>query len=73
MCSMKIPVLALILFGLSVLLGGCERRSDADLMVLHVWAHAGQEAERQVLQAQLERYNQQSDKTQLKLTFHPRT
>jgi len=40
-------------------------------MVLQVWAHAGQQAERQVLQAQLERFNQQSDKTQLKLTFIP--
>ena len=40
-------------------------------MVLHVWAHAGQQAERRVLQAQLERFNQQSDETQLKLTFIP--
>jgi multiple sugar transport system substrate-binding protein len=59
------------LLGISALLGGCERQSETDLMVLHVWAHAGQEAERQVLQAQLERFNQQSDKTQLKLTFIP--
>lgn len=72
MCLKKIPVLALSgLLGVFVLLGGCDRQSDADLTVLHVWAHAGQEAERQVLQAQLERYNQQSDNAQLKLTFIP--
>jgi len=72
MCFRKIQVLALLgLLGVSVLLGGCDRQSDTDLVVLQVWAHAGQEAERQVLQAQLERYNQQSDNAQLKLTFIP--
>jgi multiple sugar transport system substrate-binding protein len=68
--KLPIPVLSGLL-GILVLLGGCDRHSGTDQMVLHVWAHAGQEAERQVLQAQLERYNQQSGKIQLKLTFIP--
>ncbi|MEN8763369.1 MAG: extracellular solute-binding protein [Thiogranum sp.] len=68
----KFPILALSFsLGIFALLGGCDRNSESDPMVLHVWAHAGQEAERQVLQSQLDRYNQQSDKIQLKLTFIP--
>ena len=59
------------IFGIFLLLSGCERQSETDLPVLHVWAHAGQEAERRVLQAQLERFNQNSDDTRLKLTFIP--
>ena len=68
----KLPILVLSgWLGIFPWLSGCDRNSEADLMVLHVWAHAGQEAERQVLQAQIERYNLQSDKIQLKLTFIP--
>ncbi len=70
-CLVRIPVLGLILLGFSILLGGCERRSETDAPVLHVWAHAGQEAERQVLQDQIERFNQQSENTQLELTLIP--
>jgi multiple sugar transport system substrate-binding protein len=71
-CVTGLPILAVSgLLGLSVLLGGCDRHSGAEQAVLHVWAHAGQEAERRVLQAQLERFNQQSGETQLKLTFIP--
>ena len=71
MCLRKLQILVLAgLLGLFAWLAGCET-PPADLLVLQVWAHAGQEAERQVLRAQLQRFNQQSDKTQLKLTFIP--
>jgi multiple sugar transport system substrate-binding protein len=67
-----VPALALTgLLGVSISLGGCGQPSTNDLELLQVWAHAGQEAERQALQAQVARFNQQSEDTQVKLTLIP--
>lgn len=59
------------LFLTFLLLGGglgCERQTkdqqeSAVPNTLSVWAHAGQEAERKVLQTQIARFNQQSSIT----------
>jgi len=48
-----------------------EKPSDAGAITLQVWAHAGQETERRVLQAQVVRYNYQSPNTKIELTFFP--
>lgn len=66
-------VLALLLLGCGL---GCERQAKDQEehtapISLSIWAHAGQEAERKVLQAQVARFNQQSQTTQVELTFIP--
>jgi multiple sugar transport system substrate-binding protein len=66
--------LALLLLGCG--LSGCDRgakdqEKHAASISLSIWAHAGQEAERKVLQAQIARFNQQTKTTQVKLTFIP--
>jgi multiple sugar transport system substrate-binding protein len=65
-------ILALSLIGL----GACdpnteEQASGSGTMRLQVWAHAGQQAERDVLQSQVERFDQQSDEVDVQLTFIP--
>lgn len=57
----------------AVVFSGCDQKSveQTNVNAIHVWAHAGQEAERQVLQAQVKRFNQQSPTTKIKLTFIP--
>ena len=65
--------LALIL---TPMLSGCDRNGteNADQtgsVVLQVWAHAGQQAERRVLKSQIERFNQQHEKVNVELTFIP--
>ena len=60
----------------SVLLAACDKQPGtetvkSDGVRLEVWSHAGQEAERRVLQSQVERFNQQSTKTKINLTFIP--
>jgi len=55
----------------AALLGGCDQPSDTEQSVLHVWAHAGQEAERRVLQQQVARFNAQSGEAQVELTLIP--
>ncbi|MEJ2181533.1 MAG: extracellular solute-binding protein [Gammaproteobacteria bacterium] len=61
---------------LSLLLIACDKQRsdesiDSDVIRLQVWAHAGQEEERNVLQSQVERFNQQSAKIKINLTFIP--
>ncbi len=68
--KLKIPLLSVAL-GFAVLLLGCQQPTDAGPEVLEVWAHAGQEAERRTLRAQLARFNQQAGETQLNLTLIP--
>ena len=59
------------------LLVSCDRNNGQgeeahkDETTIHVWAHAGQAAERQVLTTQVEQFNQQKDKINIKLTFIP--
>lgn len=54
---------------------GCTQNSNekipAGIKVLTVWAHAGQAAERQVLQSQVTRFNQQNPDIDITLTFIP--
>ena len=66
---------------LMCLMIGCDQNSSQsslqeadgkpDVMTLHVWAHAGQAAERQVLKSQVVRFNQQAAGINIKLTFIP--
>ena len=68
-------------FALFVLLAaGCEHKSrestkglesQSGALTLQVWAHAGQAAEREVLQSQVAQFNQQSTNIDVKLTFIP--
>lgn len=58
------------------LLPGCERQNKdkkipSGKIQLAVWAHAGQEMERVVLQDQVARFNQQSQTVTINLTFIP--
>ena len=54
---------------------GCNQYANkitpAGIMVLQAWAHAGQAAERQVLQSQVTRFNQQSACIDINLIFIP--
>ena len=74
----KYPFLYYLLLALLVFGGGagCERQAEEEpepssTISLSIWAHAGQESERKVLQAQVARFNQHSKTTQVKLTFIP--
>ena len=71
----KLLLLKFALF-LLVLPAACDKQANdkavkTDVIQLQVWAHAGQEAERRVLQSQVERFNQQSLKVNIHLTFIP--
>jgi len=73
--NQRLPGLIFALF-LPAMLIACDKQpSDeavkSDVVRLQVWAHAGQEAERRVLQSQVERFNQQSTKINISLTFIP--
>lgn len=66
-------ILAVLLLGGII---GCEsqKQEKPDLSTttqLTIWAHAGQESERKVLQDQVARFNKQSKTTRVKLTFIP--
>jgi multiple sugar transport system substrate-binding protein len=50
---------------------GTENANQTGAVILQVWAHAGQQAERKVLQFQIERFNQQSKNVNTRLTFIP--
>jgi len=56
-------------------INACDRQTEqtqtGGAKTLRVWAHAGQEAERRVLQAQVTRYNNQSPESKLELVFIP--
>ena len=79
--SSKMPALNRTLLVLnfilpSLLLIACDKQRgdesiNSDVVRLQVWAHAGQEEERRVLQSQVERYNQQAAKIKINLTFIP--
>ncbi|MES9993824.1 MAG: extracellular solute-binding protein [Candidatus Thiodiazotropha sp.] len=58
---------------LITILSGCGKgtESTADLNLLRVWAHAGQESERTVLQQQFARFNQAHPDTRVELTLIP--
>lgn len=61
---------------LIIILSGCESPKDRDMTVtentkLQVWAHAGQEAERIILQQQIARFNHQNPEIEIDLTFVP--
>ena len=69
-------VIKYICASLAILIfAGCTQNSNetipAGIKVLAVWAHAGQAAERQVLQSQVARFNQQNPDIELTLTFIP--
>jgi len=66
----------LLILILMLMLAGCDRdRSDHSgpegAVTLKVWAHAGQQAEREVLQSQVARFDQRSDEIDVELTFIP--
>ncbi len=58
---------------LVTLLGGCTKAPDSapDGVMLRIWAHAGQESERKVLQEQVERFNQNHPDLEVRLTLIP--
>jgi multiple sugar transport system substrate-binding protein len=63
-----------LFISLLALVSGCSEQQDDqvdDLSVLKVWAHAGQESERQVLVQQVSRFNDSQDDTWVQLTFIP--
>ena len=69
-----IPLFMLLLYGCDQHPGKKvpdEAESTLDVHTVSVWAHAGQAAERRVLQSQVERFNRESVNTQVKLTFIP--
>lgn len=73
--NQRLPGLIFFLF-LPALLIACDKQPGeesvkSDDVRLQAWAHAGQEAERRVLQSQVERFNQQSTKIKINLTFIP--
>lgn len=65
----KTPLLTL-LAPLLLSLGGCGRSADGK-GALRVWAHAGQEAERQTIQEQVNRFNTSQKQITVQLTFIP--
>jgi multiple sugar transport system substrate-binding protein len=69
----NIVTLLSIGFSLTILLNGCSKGTDssADSTLLNVWAHAGQESERTVLQQQVVRFNQNHPETKVQLTLIP--
>jgi multiple sugar transport system substrate-binding protein len=63
-----------LFISLLALVAGCSEPQDDqtdDLSVLKVWAHAGQESERQVLVQQVSRFNDSQADTWVQLTFIP--
>lgn len=62
--------IALLCSVLSIALIACGTGGGNDRS-LNVWAHAGQEAERQTIAAQVERFNQSQDEIEVSLTFIP--
>ncbi len=60
-----------ILAPLLLCLSSCSGSSVTRPGVLRVWAHAGQAAERQVLEQQIKRFNGSQQTTKVELTFVP--
>jgi multiple sugar transport system substrate-binding protein len=64
--------LALLLLLTSLFSSGCGRQApESAALVLEVWAHAGQERERQTLESQVARFNQTHTDLQVDLTLIP--
>lgn len=63
------------LLGLAFILGGCSDSSVPRVgertLVLHAWAHAGQAAERKVIQDQVTRFNQINSDVEVELSLIP--
>lgn len=68
--TIKIPYWLKVLTPLLLGLNGCGGSVDGK-GVLRVWAHAGQEAERQTIQAQVKRFNAAQQQITVQLTFIP--
>jgi multiple sugar transport system substrate-binding protein len=67
---LPLGMLGSLLLGLS----GCMQVGNAPAHrpgILRVWAHAGQAAERQVLEQQVKRFNASQTGTTVELTFVP--
>ncbi len=66
-----------VLFLIVVFLMACERQSESleqsqsTSSVIDVWVHSGQQAERAVIEDQVERFNQVNEDVQIKLTVLP--
>jgi multiple sugar transport system substrate-binding protein len=60
-----------LLTGLLTACGQDTPSPATGVTVLQVWAHAGQAAEREILQQQVERYNRQQSGVQIRLGFIP--
>jgi multiple sugar transport system substrate-binding protein len=52
-------------------LGGCRSNTVRQDGVLTVWVHAGQDAERKMIEQQVQRFNAAQKDTKIKLTFIP--
>jgi multiple sugar transport system substrate-binding protein len=71
------PVKLVIIFLVYLtLFPGCDQKernnqTRSDVITLHVWAHAGQESERNILLDQVKRFNLQTNNINVKLTFIP--
>lgn len=68
--------IVLFIFLCILLLPGCKSREDNsntthEKILLNIWAHAGQEPERKVLEQQVARFNLNYPSTKLQLTFIP--
>ncbi len=66
-----------LIFFCVTLASGCDlqqkktKEDTSKTVQLEIWAHAGQEPERQVLQDQVARFNRQSSSVKINLTFIP--
>lgn len=62
-----------LIYGGMLCLAACSGYTDdaGDRAVVSVWAHSGQAAERKMLQAQIERFNQEQHSTRARLTLLP--
>ncbi len=62
-----------LIFGVLMLVAACSPVADetGDKMLVSVWAHSGQAAERKVLQSQIARFNRQQQTIQTRLTLLP--
>lgn len=68
---MRVRILCVIM--MAVLVGACseEKASQSGVVEIQAWVHAGQEAERRVIQDQVARFNQHHPKIRIELTMIP--
>ncbi|MCO5799719.1 MAG: sugar ABC transporter substrate-binding protein [Dolichospermum sp. OL03] len=67
--NFNIPILCSLVLIFLILVACISGTKDDN--TLDIWVHAGQEAERKTITAQVERYNQSDNDIKLKLTFIP--